>query len=250
MTAGYTFGDTQTAQQRLDLVAAVFDPPSRAFLVSAVPEPPMLACDLGCGPGHTTRMLRSVTGARRVIGLDVSAEFVRAAGVSDGMEFRVWEAGAPLPADPDLVYARLLLSHLTDPAPLAASWASQLAPGGRLLLDEVERIETDSDVLREYLDIVVARVAAGGAQMYAGPLLDGIDNRLIVRDEVVAHPVAAADAALMFRLNLSVWADWAARRFGHDVVTRLDRELARIAAGQVRCEISWWLRQMVIRQDR
>jgi hypothetical protein len=108
---------------------------------------------------------------------------------------------------------------------------------------------------RRSSDWTSSRVAAGGAQMYAGPLLGfdrGIDSGLVVRDEVVAHPVPAADAALMFRLNLSVWADWAIARFGHEVVTvtRLDRELARIAAGQVRCEISWWLRQMVIRRDR
>jgi len=255
----YALGDTATAEERLDLVAAVFEPPSRAFLATVVTEPPRLACDLGCGPGNTTRLIRSVTGARQVIGLDSSAAFVRSAGsrAGEGVGFRVWQAGFPLAAGgaADLVYARLLLAHLPAAARLAASWAAQLAPGGQLLLDEVARIDTGSDVLREYLSVVVARIAASGADMYAGPLLDDIQlpaGCRIGHDEVVAHPVAAADAARMFLLNLSVWGDdpWVSERFGHDAAARLGRELGRIAAGLVRCEITWFLRQVAIRRTR
>jgi trans-aconitate 2-methyltransferase len=260
---GYSFGDTATAEERLDLLAAVFDPPSRAFLASTVRRPPRLACDLGCGPGNTTRMIRDVTGADRVIGLDRSAAFASSAQARAGasrtgdVEFGVWEAGTPLPvAAPDLIYARLLLAHLTDPARLAASWASQLGLGGRLLLDEVHRIDTRSDVFAEYLDMVVQRVRAGGAEMYAGPLLDAIplpDGCQLAVDQVVAHPVPAREAARMFRLNLSVWGSdpWAAGRFGGQVLAGLDRELGRIAAGQGDVpEITWHLRQIAIRRDR
>ena len=256
---GYSFGDTRAAEQRLDLVAAVFDRPSRAFLSRAVSRAPRLAFDLGCGPGNTTRMIRSVTGARRVIGLDASAAFVRAATerAADGIEFRVWDARTSLPPGeaPDLVYARLLLAHLPDAARLAVSWAGQLGPDGQLLLDEVERIDTDGDVLREYLDVVVTRVRDSGSEMYAGPVLAGIapgGSIEIASDEVVPHPVPAADAARMFRLNLSVWGGdpWVTEHVGEDVVARLDRDLSLIAAGQARCEITWWLRQMVIRRSR
>lgn len=257
--SGYAFSDTPTAEQRLDLVAAVFGSPSRAFLANVVTEPPRLACDLGCGPGHTTRMIRDVTRARQVIGLDGSTAFVQSAAsrADDGVVFRFWTAGTPLPSGdaPDLIYARLLLAHLTEPARLAASWAGQLGPRGQLLLDEVERIDTDSDVLRDYLDVVVARVAMSGAEMYAGPLLAGIvppGDCLVVHDEVVTHPVPAADAARMFLLNLSVWGSdaWVTEEFGPGTATRLERELSRIAAGDVRCEITWRLRQLVIRRDR
>jgi trans-aconitate 2-methyltransferase len=239
---GYSFGDTPAAEERLDLLAAVFDPPSRAFLASVVSGPPRLACDLGCGPGNTTRMIRDVTGASRVIGLDRSAAFAssaraRSSGAGD-VEFQVWEAGTPLPvAAPDLVYARMLLAHLTDPARLAAAWASQLGPGGQLLLDEVHRIGTRSEVFAEYLDIVVQRVRAGGAEMYAGPLLDAVplpDGCQLAVDQVVAHPVPARDAARLFRLNLSVWGGepWALGRFGEQALARLDHELGQLAAGR------------------
>jgi SAM-dependent methyltransferase len=272
--ASYSFGDTGTAEERLDLLAAVFEPPSRAFLASVVTSPPALACDLGCGPGNTTRMLRDVTGAHRVVGLDRSASFtesarnrtdsVKAAG--NQPEFLVWDAADPLPVPaPDLVYARMLLAHLPAPERLAASWAGQLAPGGLLLLDEVEHIDTasigtasidtasigtGSEVFTDYLTVVVARVRAAGAEMYAGPLLDAIplggDCRVLA-DQVVVHPVPALDAARLFRLNLAVWGSdpWVAARFGAGTTERLDRELSRVRDG----EITWHLRQVAIRRD-
>jgi hypothetical protein len=56
----------------------------------------------------------------------------------------------------------------------------------------------------------------------------------------------------MFWLNLSVWGGdpWVTEQFGQGTAGRLDRELSRIAAGEVRCEITWRLRQLVIRRDR
>jgi trans-aconitate 2-methyltransferase len=278
--ASYSFGDTATAEERLDLLATVFDPPSRAFLASLVTSPPSLALDLGCGPGNTTRMIRDVTAARRVIGLDCSAAFTQSASArsasarsngsqpADGgqPEFLVWDAADPLPVPaPDLIYARMLLAHLPAPERLAATWAGQLAPGGLLLLDEVEQIDTDSEVFTDYLTVVVARVRAAGADMYAGPLLGGIqlgDDCRVVADRVATHPVPGPDAALMFRLNLSVWGDdpWVAARFGPDTTARLDHELALVGHGQVghgqvghgqvgHAEISWRLRQLAIRRD-
>jgi hypothetical protein len=41
-----------------------------------------------------------------------------------------------------LLFCRLLLSHHPDPAAALAAWATQLAPGGLLLVDEVERIHS------------------------------------------------------------------------------------------------------------
>jgi trans-aconitate 2-methyltransferase len=263
----YTFGDTPAAEDRLDLLAAVFDRPSRAFLTRTVTGSPRLALDLGCGPGNTTWLIREATGAHQVIGLDRSAAFVQSAldqsaldRAAGGVEFRVWDAEDPLPAaDPDLVYARMLLAHLPEPARFAASWAAQLGPGGQLLLDEVDHIETSDAVFREYLDMVVARVRLNKAQMYAGPLFDGImlpPGCRVEHDEVVAHPVPAADAARMFRLNLSVWRDWAAQTYGSVAVRRLEEELSRITAGEstagesTSVEITWRLRQLVIRRDR
>jgi trans-aconitate 2-methyltransferase len=70
---GYAFGDSAPAARRLGLLADVFEPPSRAFLAEftrVAGDQVDLAVDLGCGPGHSTRLVASVVGARRTLGLD------------------------------------------------------------------------------------------------------------------------------------------------------------------------------------
>ena len=62
----YSFGDTDLAGRRLDLVSRVFDPPSRAFLERTVPPGVGLAVDLGCGPGNTTLLVRETVSPRRL----------------------------------------------------------------------------------------------------------------------------------------------------------------------------------------
>ena len=69
----YTFGDTDLAAERLRLLARMYEPSSGALLESvAAAEPCRLALDLGCGPGHTTRLVAERTRALQVIGIDQS----------------------------------------------------------------------------------------------------------------------------------------------------------------------------------
>jgi len=82
--AGYTFGDTDVAARRLRVVNEVFGPPSRALLAEVAGQPPGLAYDLGCGPGHTTALVSQVTQAKRTIGLDGSAAHIERARAGPG----------------------------------------------------------------------------------------------------------------------------------------------------------------------
>ncbi len=61
---------------RLAFVADLFDESSRAFLSEAVGFRPRLALDLGCGPGHTTRLLAEVLRPGRVVGVDRSVNLL------------------------------------------------------------------------------------------------------------------------------------------------------------------------------
>src|SRR5829696_6643691 len=156
---GYAFGDSAPAARRLALLAEVFEPPSRGLLERFAGVPLDLAVDLGCGPGHTTRLVASVTGARRTLGLDQSEAFVAlaAAGAPPGVSFAVHDVNVvPFPAGPaGLVYGRSCSAtcpthrrpgRLGDPA----------RPGGLLLVEEVERIHTAQPALRRYLDTAAA----------------------------------------------------------------------------------------------
>jgi SAM-dependent methyltransferase len=93
----YVFADTEVAERRLALVAEVFAPMTTAFLRGAAAAAPELAVDLGCGPGHTTRLLASVVQSARTVGLDGSARFIEAARASaaDGVEFLVHDVNIP-----------------------------------------------------------------------------------------------------------------------------------------------------------
>jgi trans-aconitate 2-methyltransferase len=252
----YTFGDTAVARDRLELVGAIFDPPSRAFLARAVPEPPGRAADLGCGPGATTRLVHEVTRARHTTGLDRSPEFLAAARehAPDGVSFELWQAGDPLPGPaPDLIYVRLLLAHLPQPGTAIARWASQLRAGGRLLADEVERIETGDEVLAEYLAMVTALVRSGGSDMYAGPLLAGLPlaaGCTVTQDRVVPLPVPPAAAARMFALNLAVWggSPWVTDAYGPQAVVRVGDGLRQIIGGTAAGGITWHMRQVVVQR--
>ena len=250
----YTFGDTPLAAERLRLVARVFAEPSRAFLNEVAPARPRIALDLGCGPGVTTRLVAEVTGAARTIGLDASTAFLALAAIDapPGVEFAVHDVtGLPLPEAPvDLVYCRLLLAHLPDPGAAVAAWASQLAPGGRLLVDEMEWIETNHPVLATYEETVVGLVASRGAPMYAGPIVDGIraGSGWLQRSSVVrVFPVATSAAARMFSMNLTTWRDDPHIRAQHspDAIERLARDLGALTESSDTGDITWGIRQAV-----
>ena len=166
--ARYAYGDTVSAGDRLDLIARVFEPTTRRFLERAAPSSPGLALDLGCGPGNTTRLIADALQPERTVGLDRSGPFLERArrAAPPGVEFIEHDVFVtPFPLGPaDVIFARLLLAHLPDRRGVVARWITQLAPGGVMLLDEIEEIRTDEPAFAEYLPIaigVVERSAAG-----------------------------------------------------------------------------------------
>ena len=93
-------------------------------------------------PGFTTRLLSRIARPERTVGVDRSKAFLSQAraGAAAGEEYVTADvAVAPLRiagigAQPDLIYARFLSSHLPEPEQAVAGWAKELAAGGLLLL--------------------------------------------------------------------------------------------------------------------
>jgi SAM-dependent methyltransferase len=250
----YTFGDNPRAGDRLDLLARVFEPSSAALLERAATPTPSLAVDLGCGPGHTTRLVAEITRAARTIGLDQSAAFIERAraGATDGTSFAVHDVSTvPFPCkSPDLIFARYVLAHLPDPRATIVDWSNELAPAGRLVLDEIEDIATDEATFARYLEIVAQMMASRGGDLFTGRRLADprpFDEEGSVHSQRATIAPPSSVVAQMFRMNLETWrADpWVTGNVGPADLEHLDRALSRLSTAQRVGEIVWTHRQLV-----
>jgi SAM-dependent methyltransferase len=258
----YAFGDTDIAARRLELLARVFEHSTRAFLREASATrlglAHNLAIDLGCGPGFTTHLIGETLGFNRVVGLETSQRFIELARatVSARISFELHDVCAvPFPAGPaDTIFCRFLVTHLADPADALAKWATQLNPGGLLMLEEVERIETVHPILRSYVGIVETMLQRQSNTLYPGPLIAKLDvpNGLQkLMSEVRRIAVTNARAADLFRLNMQVWKERAFISENNSEETIRDLESALEAIARERgttSYIAWGMRQVIFRR--
>lgn len=203
----YAFGDSDIARDRLALVADTFEGPTRRLLGDLPPMQPRYVIDMGCGPGHASALLRERFPHSEVTGYDSSPAMVEAAiGRVAGAWFTVGDVTEPLRLPADVVYARLLLGHLPDPALALARWAAAIRPPGLIVCEEPVRYVSANPLFEQYEAAVTAVVAARGATLWAGPVLDADPPGCTrVLDRVVEHPVRAGRAAAMFWRNAVTW---------------------------------------------
>jgi trans-aconitate 2-methyltransferase len=230
--ARYAYGDSESAGDRLDLVARVFEPTSRRFLERAAPRRPRLALDLGCGPGNTTRLIADTLRPELTVGLDRSGPFLERAreGAPAHVEFLEHDVYiTPFPVGPaDLIYCRLVLAHLPYRPGVVGRWTTQLAPGGIMLLDEIEELQTDEPAFAEYLPLATGVVERSGGRLIAGPEMSVMPDPLgtqRISDDVVLLDAPTSDVARIFGMNLRVLAE----RGEIEPRPELERALADVA---------------------
>ena len=251
----YTFGDTNLAARRLRIISEVFRESTASALSLVAGLEACLSVDLGCGPGYSTRLLAEAIRCERIVGLDSSPHFIEIAGRSgtERVSFQAHDVRVtPFPVGPsDLLFCRLLLSHLPNPEKLLLAWSSQLAIGGLLLIEELEAIRTAQPVLARYLSIVARMIEDEGADLFVGPRLASLSvaPRLAKKDNrVYSMRVSNRDAASMFSLNVLNWRD---RRFVQDnysseEIGQLEAGLQEIARSTSEAsDIEWELRHLV-----
>jgi SAM-dependent methyltransferase len=266
----YAFGDSDLAAQRLELLAELFAEPTKAFIVqsqlefqsqsgkdagfSSSSSKPSLALDLGCGPGHTTRLLAELLQCEFTVGIDCSEHFIELAKrfESPKISFLLHDVTQlPFPSGrPDLIYCRYLLSHLEDPQALVLKWVDQLTPGGLLLVEENERIETTNPAFRFYLEVVEDMLASRGARLYVGPVIDRVpetDRLKRQSSRIRPHRLPTHRAAAMFYMNIQTWKrdPFVTENYSTETMDGLEHDLQRLASrtGDA-IEIEWGLRQV------
>lgn len=240
-TTAYAFGDSALARERLGIVAAAFEAPTRQLLADLPPMQPRYVLDMGCGPGHTSALLGERFPHSEVTGLDASPAMVEEARIRvPGAWFAVADVSTPLRLPADVVYSRLLLGHLTDPERALERWVAVMRPPGLLVCEEPVTYGGGDPIFAEYEAMVEGVVASRGANLRAAPALerDPLGCERLV-DRVVEHAVPASLAAAMFWRNATVWGDEIPG--AHDMVERL-RALERADPDDV---VLWKLRQTV-----
>ena len=246
----YTYGDSEFAADRLDVVARMFEPTTRTFLARAGVHEPRLAIDLGCGPGNTTRLIADVLRPVRTVGLDRSDIFLERARreAPPGVEFQEHDALAtPFPVGPaDVLFCRLLLAHLSDRVDVVARWATQLAPNGVLLLDEIEDFWSDEPALVDYVRLASGVVERAGGRLVAGPELAAMPDppgteRLV--NDVKLMDVSPSETATIFAMNLAVLVEDGEIQPQPELASAL-ADVAERGSGA----IEWRVRQIALRR--
>jgi ubiquinone/menaquinone biosynthesis C-methylase UbiE len=253
--ATYLFGDTDLAARRLRLVAEAYSEATRAFVGDWGLQPAGGTVDLGCGPGYSTRLLADVLHSAHTVGLDNSEHFIALARQEPvpHVAFHCHDVEhVPFPVPPaDVLFCRLLLTHLPQPQATLGRWATQLQVHGRLLIQEVEWIHTNSATFTTYLEMQQATLAQQAHCLYIGPTLHSMpppDLTQRLCSEVQRVPVASAHVATMFWLNFQTWQHHpnVQTQYPAALLARLEDDLRQLAeTPRSDVEIVWGFRQLV-----
>ena len=241
----YAFGDSEVARERLAIVADTFEAPTRALLADLPHTLGRYVLDLGCGPGHTTALLRDAFPLTQITGFDASEAMIAEARTRvPEAAFAVFDITQPLLLPADVIYARLLLGHLRDPRAALATWAKSLRPGsGIIVCEEPVRYRSDDPFFAKYEEIVTAVVSESGATLWAASVFDDDPPQCErVMDRVVEHPVPASRAAGMFWRNAVQWRDRTPEAAG--LIQHFRAREAELD-GEI---VMWELRQVVFRK--
>jgi SAM-dependent methyltransferase len=255
----YLFGDTDIAARRLEYLTRIFAGAVRPFLEDAGIQPDWRGADLGCGPGFTTRLIAETVPCASVAGFDTSERFLELAhrfhADLPGVEFHLHDITlAPFPQAPfDFLYGRFILTHLCAPARAIETWSGQIRPGGLLLIEETEWIQTGNPTFQRYLDIVNATLSRKNNILYIGSALEALTGQTpclrLRSSRVREHSVPSRDVAGMFSLNIQTWKNDPVVRehFAESEIERLETDLRDLCDTPIdQPAATWGLRQIVL----
>jgi SAM-dependent methyltransferase len=144
--ASYVIRGGAEGKARLSVISAALAPSTASVLDAVGVHEGMRVLDLGCGGGDVTLALAQLVGAQgAVVGIDVDdvkLGLAREDAADAGMqhvEYRVGDATSLDARDEyDVVYARLLLTHLADPAAMLARMVAATRPGGTVVVEDLD----------------------------------------------------------------------------------------------------------------
>jgi ubiquinone/menaquinone biosynthesis C-methylase UbiE len=184
--SGYIIRGGVQGRERLRVLSRVLRPTTMELLNRAGLRPGMNCLEVGCGGGDVAfDMARTVGPSGQVVGTDIDQTVLdlaiaEAAGQElRNIEFRPADITESAPAaEFDLVHARFLLSHLTDPAGALARMRGALRPGGIIVLEDVDFrghfSYPESNTFDRYVELYTETARRKGADANIGPRLPAL----------------------------------------------------------------------------
>ena len=176
-------------RERLRVLARVMHSSSSALFDRLGLHNGLSCLDLGCGGGDVTMELaRRVAPLGRVFGVDIDTtklDIARKEAAQLGVTNVSFEEAEisrlPDTRTFDLVYARFLLTHLSDPASAVSAFYRQLRPGGIVAVEDIDFsgyfTYPESWAFRRYHALYCATVRKRGGDPDIGPRLPGLLKR-------------------------------------------------------------------------
>jgi SAM-dependent methyltransferase len=206
----YTIVGGLADAQRAARQAHVMAEGTAAFLAELGLAAGWACLDVGCGDGQVTIAMARIAGAAgRVVGVDTDVEALAlareaAARAEVAAEFVEHDAAAPIASEAfDLVYARLLLGHLVDPAAAVRSMRAQVRPGGTVAVEELFvgtlRSDPPAPALDDLQEVYGATVRFHGGDPTIGPRLRALlraSGLTGVRERTVTNQIRTVDEKL------------------------------------------------------
>jgi SAM-dependent methyltransferase len=245
-TPSYVIRGALEGRERLRVLARVMWPTTSALFTRVGIAPDARCLDLGCGGGDLSRALAALVPDGRVVGVDFDAmkvELATAEADSAGVantEFRVEDVTAPPVRDEefDVIYVRFVLTHLPEPALALRHAHARLAPGGVLMVEDIDFrghfCDPPSRAFERYVELYTAAARARGCDPNIGPRVPGLLRGVgfeNVEMNVVQPAGLAGDVKLIGPITVEAMADsvLAAGLATHEEVDQVVDELYAVA---------------------
>jgi ubiquinone/menaquinone biosynthesis C-methylase UbiE len=180
----YVIRGGHEGRARLQVLARVLAPTTSLLLDRVGPLDGARVIDVGCGGGDVTFELARRTGANgKVLGVDLDEAklaLARDDAAREGLtqvSFETADVTKPWPvSDVQLIYARFILTHMRDPALVLGHARNALAPGGWIVMEDIDYAgrfcDPPSPALERADALYVKAAQARGGDPFIGRYLD------------------------------------------------------------------------------
>jgi ubiquinone/menaquinone biosynthesis C-methylase UbiE len=179
----YVLGRTPAEYERLREQAQLWELETGRLLDRAGLGPGGRCLDVGSGPGEVMRLMADRVGpGGEVVGIDVDESLgAQSVAMLESARHRQCRfAAVDVEADParapgapfDLVFARLLLIHVDDPAAVIGRLWEWVAPGGCLVIQDYDILSAavvpELEVIEEFTRVAQGAFLASGSDLRTG----------------------------------------------------------------------------------